>query len=340
MKLARTFLKLALGLTALAGATSAGAAEFYRLATLGPGSSPYMVMSTFAQLVNEELPELEIQVNATGAATQHAIDAAKGELDFFMWSASVHDFMGKGVAMYAQIPEAPELSQELRAVFAFPLGLYHIVTYADSGIQSLDDVKGKKVFLGPPGGGATTIMQNVLEASTGLKTNEDFEYVQLGWDAAAQAFQDGRLDVYINPTNAPSPVIEQLALSRQIRLLGLTSAQKEKEEVAAILSRPGGTLGVIEPGTYGSNQVNVEPVQTLGSTVGIGVGAHVPEEAVYAITKAFWTAWERRSEATPWLRRVSLDGAFSDLNLPLHPGAVRYYEEVGLTIPDVIRPAM
>lgn len=340
MRLMKTMAGVAAGIVALAGAAAATGAEFYRLATLGPGSSPYLVMSTFAQMVNQELPEVEIQVNATGAATQHAIDAAKGELDFFMWSASVHDFMGKGAAMYAQIPEAPELSKELRAVFAFPLGLYHITTYADSGIESLEDIKGKKVFLGPPGGGATTIMQNVIEGATGYRTNVDFEYVQLGWEAAAQAFQDGRIDVYINSTNAPSPVIEQMALSRQIRFLGLTPEQMAMEPVAAILNRPGGTLGAIEPGTYGANQVNTEPVQTLGSTVGIGVGAHMSEDAVYEITKAFWTAWERESAATPWLRNVSLDGAFTDLNLPLHPGAARYYSEIGMEVPDAIAPAM
>jgi uncharacterized protein len=82
----------------------ASAQEFYRLSTLGPGSSPYLVMSTFAQIVNQNLPGVEIQVNATGAATQHAIDAAKGETDFFMWSASVHALMQRGAAMYAQIP--------------------------------------------------------------------------------------------------------------------------------------------------------------------------------------------------------------------------------------------
>ncbi|MCT7377876.1 TAXI family TRAP transporter solute-binding subunit [Chelativorans salis] len=326
------------GLAALALATTVGAKDFYRLATLGPGSSPYLVMSTFAQLVNEQLPDAEIQVNATGAATQHALEAAKGDLDFFMWSASVHDFMGKGAAMYANIPQAPELSENLRAVFAFPLGLYHITTYADSGIETLDDIKGKKVFLGPPGGGATTIMQRVVEGATGYKTNEDFEYVQLGWDAAAQAFQDGRIDVYINSTNAPSPIIQQMALSRKIRFLGLTEEQMAKPEVAAILNRPGGTLGVIEPGTYGDNQVNTEPVQTLGSTVGVGTGKHMSEDAVYAVTKAFWTGWEKASAATPWLRKVTLEGAFTDLNLPLHAGAARYYEETGMDIPEAIQP--
>lgn len=325
----------AIAAVALGGlAMHAGAQEFYRLATLGPGSSPYLVMSTFAQIVNKKLPDSEIQVNATGAATQHAIEAANGKLDFFMWSASVHQFMGEGKAMYAKIPDAPELSKKLRAVFSFPLGLYHIVTYADSGIETLEDIKGKRVFLGPPGGGATIIMQRTVEGATGLKAGEDFEQVTVGWEAAAQSFQDGRIDVYINPTIAPSPVIEQMALSREIRLLGITDEHMTKDAVKAIVGRPGGVVGEIAAGTYGDNQVNEGAVQTIGSIVGVGAGQHVDQEAVYNITKAFWEGVGEERENTPWLRRVLIENAFRELNLPLHPGAARYYKEIGMTIPE------
>ncbi len=323
----------------LTAASHAQAQDFYRLATLGPGSSPYLVMSTFAQIVGERLDGVQIQVNATGAATQHALEAGSGNLDFFMWSASVHQNMAEGTAMFANIPQAADLSQNLRAVFAFPLGLYHIITYADSGIESLEDLEGKTVFLGPPGGGATVIMQQVVEGATGLKPGEDFQQVQLGWEAAAQSFQDGRIDVYVNSTNVPSPVIQQMALSRQIRFLGLTEEHLAKEPVQAILNRPGGLTDEIAPDAYGDNQVNEEPVVTLGSIVGVGAGAHLSDEAVYDITRAFWEGAEVAAASTPWLRQVSIDNALQDLNLPLHPGALRYYEEVGLSIPDELRPA-
>lgn len=329
---------LALGLGAGMAPATASADEFLSLATLGPGSSPYLVMSTFARTVEEELGDVKIQVNATGAATQHAMQASAGQLDFFMWSASVHDSMIKGDAMWSKVPQAPEMAKNLRAVFAFPLGLYHIVTYADSGIEKLEDLKGKRVFLGPPGGGATVIMQRVVEGATGLKPGEDFEQVNLGWDAATQAFQDGRIDVYVNSTNAPSPVIQQLAISREIRLLSLTDEQMAKEPLQAILNRPGGVLGEIPAGLYGDNQVNEEAVVTLGSIVGVAAGAHVPDETVYRVTKAFWTKLPDLQEGAAWLRNIKLDTAFEDLNLPLHAGAVRYYEEVGMTIPDDLRP--
>ncbi|AUH35199.1 TAXI family TRAP transporter solute-binding subunit [Paracoccus tegillarcae] len=324
---------------AVATAPAANADEYLTLATLGPGSSPYMVMSTFARIVEDDLPDVKIQVNATGAATQHAMQAASGQLDFFMWSASVHDAMIKGDAMWSKVPQAPELSKNLRAVFAYPLGLYHIVTYADSGIDSLEDLAGKRVFLGPPGGGATTIMQRVVEGATGLKAGEDFEQVNLGWDAATQAFQDGRIDVYINSTNAPSPVIQQLAISRKIKFLGLTEEQMAKEPLQAILNRPGGVLGEIPNGLYGDNQVNSEPVTTLGSIVGIGTSKADSEETIYRVTKAFWDNLPAMQENAAWLRNIDLDNAFQDLNLPLHPGAIRYYEEIGMEIPDELRPA-
>ncbi|MFV0245213.1 MAG: TAXI family TRAP transporter solute-binding subunit [Qingshengfaniella sp.] len=338
MKRLTKALGLALGM-GLAATGASQAKDFYTMATLGPGSSPYLVMSTLAQMVEKKTQgDIQIQINATGAATQHAIGAAMGQLDFYMWSASVHDMMAQGGGMYSQIPQAPDLAKKLRAVLAFPLGLYHMVVYEDSGINSLEDLAGKRVFLGPPGGGATIIMQRVVEGATGLKAGQDYEQIQLGWDAASQAFQDGRIDVYVNATNAPSPVIQQMALSRKIKLLSLTEEQRAKEAVQAILNRPGGVLGTIPAGTYGDNQANIDDVTTLGSIVGVAAGETVDAEGVYRITKAFWESVEENANTTPWLRSVKLENALEDLNLPLHPGALRYYEEIGMTIPDELRP--
>lgn len=335
-----TAMKRKTGLAALAAGVAmslsvgqAAAQDFWRLATLGPGSTPYLVMSTFAQLVGERI-DGQIQVNATGAATQHALETAQGQLDFYMWSATVHAAMQQGTAMYAQIPQAPEMSENLRAVFAFPLGLYHMVTYANSGIDQLSDAEGKRVFLGPPGGGATVIMAQIMETVTGMKPDEGYTSVQLGWEAALQSFQDGRIDLYINPSIPPSPVIEQIAIANQIRLLGLSEEDMEKPGVQAILNRPGGVTGEIPPDAYGANQLNEEPVRTLGSIVGVGTGVHMDDDAVYEITKAFWEGVEATREQTRWLREITLENAFQDLNLPLHPGAERYYREVGLDIPE------
>lgn len=333
------FVALAAGVAMCLSVSHATAQDFYRLATLGPGSSPYMVMSTFAQMVSDELDDVQIQVNATGVATQHAIEAANGNLDFFMVAPIVHNAMMQGTAMYSSIPEAPQLAENLRSLFIFPLGLYHILAAADSGIETLSDLEGRTVFLGPPGGSATVTMENLVRAATGLEPDQDYTTVSVGWEAAVQAFQDGRIDVYANPTIPPSPVIQQLTLSRSFRLLGLSPEELESEGVQSLVTRAGGTQGEIDVGLYEGRLANEENVITIGSFVGIGTHAGMDENAVYRITKAFWQAAESARESTPWLRQVTLDGAFTDLNVPLHPGALRYYREISLDIPEELVPA-
>lgn len=334
-----------LGRTALAAALAAGltaqpaqAVEYVKMSTLGPGSSPNLVMTTFATIVNQKSGgAIEVQVNATGAATKHALEAAQGKIDLFMFSPLVHSFMSQQKAMYAKVADAPALSEKVRALFSFPIGVYHIATYADSGIRKLQDIKGRKVFLGPPSGAATRVMDGLVKALTGYEAGKDYEAVKLGWAPAAQAFQDGQLDVYINPTNAPSPVFQQAALTRKIRFLGIPPGELKTPAVKALYDRPGGAVGVVPKGTYGGNQVNETDVLTIKSVVGIGAGEHLSAEVAYRMTKLFWDNLSAESKGTPWLRALRREDVFEQMNAKLHPGAARYYEEVGMKIPAGLR---
>jgi TRAP transporter TAXI family solute receptor len=316
-------------------ASAAAETEYVKMSTLGPGSSPNLVMTTFATIVNQKTHgAIEVQVNATGAATKHAIEAAQGKIDLFMYSPLVQSFMMQKKAMYEKVADAPALARKLRALLSFPIGVYHIATYATSGIASLQDIKGKKVFLGPPSGAATQVMRDLVTALTGYKADTDYEAVKLGWGPAAQAFQDGQLDVYMNPTNAPSPVFQQVALTRKIRFLGIPRDKLQDPKVKALYDRPGGALGVLPKGTYGKNQVNDSDVVVIKSVVGIGAGEHVKADVVYTMVKTFWESLATEAKGTPWLRSIKREDAFEQMNMKLHPGAVKYYREVGMKIPD------
>ena len=321
--------------TAALAAPPAGAVEYVKMSTLGPGSSPNLVMTTFATMVNRKTDgQIEIQVNATGAATRHALEAAQGKIDLYMYSPLVHSFMMHKRAMYSKIDAAPELSKKLRALFSFPIGVYHIAVFADSGITSLQDIKGKKVFLGPPSGAATRVMDGLVKALTGYEAGKDYQAVKLGWGAAEQAFQDGQLDVYMNPTNAPSPVFQQVALTRKIRFLGIPPDKLKDPAVKKLYDRPGGAVGMLPQGTYGENQVNEADVLTIKAIVGIGAGEHLPADLVYRMTKAFWDNLPGEAKGTPWLRALERKDVFEQMNMKLHPGAARYYREIGMQIPD------
>lgn len=316
---------------------AAMAKELLRMSTLGPGTSPNLVMTTFANIINRELPDYEIQVNATGAATRHLLEVATGKTAFCMTSPSLNAFMANQTAMYAKMDQAPELVKNLRAVANFPMGVYHVAAYESSGITSLEDARGKRVFLGPPGGAAYSTMEQLFKAVAGLEADKDYEAVKLGWDAGAASFQDGNLDVYCNPTNAPSPVLTQIAVTNAIRFLGIPDDKLDVEGVQALINRPGFGLGTLPAGAYGENQANESDTTTLRVTVGIVTNQSADEEMIYEMTKAFFAGVAEMGAGAPWLKAITPQGAVADLNLPLHPGALRALEELGVSIPEVGR---
>ncbi|WP_299477146.1 TAXI family TRAP transporter solute-binding subunit [uncultured Paracoccus sp.] len=313
------------------------AKELLRMSTLGPGSSPNLVMTTFANIINRDLPDYEIQVNATGAATRHVLEVAMGKTAFCMSSPVLQSLLANQRAMFEKIDQAPELAKKLRAVLNFPMGVYHIAVYEASGITTLDQAKGKRVFLGPPGSAAYATMEQLFMAVAGLEADTDFEAVKLGWDAAAASFQDGNLDIYCNPTNAPSPVLTQIAVTNPIRFLGIPQDQLESEAVQALTNRPGFGFSTLPVGIYGDNQANDSDTTSLRVTVGIVTNEDADEEMIYQMTKTFYDGVAEMREGAPWLNAISPESAVADLNMPLHPGALRALEEMGVEIPDVGR---
>lgn len=318
----------------LAVAMPSQATENLRMSTLGPGTSPYVVMNTFANIINEKLPAYSIQVNATGAATRHAVETAMDKSQFFMSSPNLHHLMKTETGPFAKAKGVGKQSEKLRAIFNFPMGYYHIATFANSGIEEFKDLKDKRVFLGPPGGVAYQTSRMIIEAMTGFKPDEDYKVVSLGWDAAAQSFQDGHIDVYFNPTLPPSPAISQVVMTNSIRLLGLPQDTSNISGLQALIQRPGYRLGKITAGVYGENQVTAGDISTVSVTVGIVTNQDVSEDTIYKMTKTFWENIGQRAEQTKLLGNITLDNALVDLNLPLHPGAARYYREIGIEIAD------
>ncbi|MBL4908096.1 MAG: TAXI family TRAP transporter solute-binding subunit [Sneathiella sp.] len=316
------------------------AKDFYRMATLGPGTTPYMVSTTFATLVNKKLTDKEIQVNATGKGTQHAIEAAKGQLDLFVTANIVQRLMTSGKAMYSKVKTAPEMAKKLRLMFMYPAGMYHFVAYDKSGIRSIKDIKGKKVFIGPKGSAINNVVKAIIKGSSGLEAGKDYEAVELSFDAGGAAFQDQRVDVYVNITNPPSPVISQVALTNKVRLLDLGDVSENAAIKKLYANRPGRYLDKIPAGAYGKNQMNEQDVLTLGGYMGMATRDGMPAEDVYTMLKIFWDGLDEIKSTAPWLSAISLDKVFASANMPLHPGAVKFYQEKGLKIPAELMPKM
>lgn len=321
---------------ALSG-TVASAEDYLKMGTIAPGGTIYTITAGFAQAVSKYVPGVEVQVNASGSAAQHMLAASKGDLDFFMMSTILYHHMSRGTAMYGKIPNAPELAGKLRGIFNFPVGAWHALVYADSGIETYADLKGHKVFLGPPSGGSTRFTQAIVEGATGYEAGKDFEVAKMGFQAAQQAFQDRRLDVLIFPSLVPGAYVQQLTLSNKLRLLSLSDADFATDGVKKAMSAPGRSVEVIPVAAYGGSLANTEDVQSVGAWIGVGARADLDEDLVYQATKAFWDNIADLHAQGAAFQSITPESGLRELNMPLHPGAIRYYEEIGLTIPEAGR---
>ena len=337
IKQMRMALALAASLAvACAVAPATAADKDLRVETGAPGSSVF-VFTTTMQTVVQRNTDYRMNVTSGATSTRSTLDAARGNVDFYISSPPINEYMKTGTSMFAKIDGAPELFKNVRSVIDFPLGPYHVITFADSGIKTLADVRGKKVFLGPQGAAAANVGLAILE-SAGLKEDVDYTRSKLDWTSGLQAFQDRQVDVAIFPTELPSPMISQFALLSKIRLLDIPQAALDSAPMKKVIATPGRDVGEIPAGIYGDNQVNEGPVNAVGSWVGIGTQKDEPEDTVYAVTKAIFEHIDAFHNAADWMKSITPKTALNQMNAPLHPGALKYYREIGVNVPDALVP--
>jgi len=309
--------------------------KFYKLGSFPPGTTPFIVNTAWANIVNKHVPGVEVQVSAVGVAAHHQLLATEGKMDFFMSAPTGYWLMYKQIGPYNKLTDGPVRTRKLAMILSYPLGVYHFVVYADSGIKSLADIKGKQVFLGPPGGVATRNTELLIEAMTDYKPGRDYKQVKMGWGAAAAAFQDRKFDVWIPTTNAPSPQVQQIALQNKIRLLGLDKSKFDHPAAKEYFKQPGRIVTELNPEVYGKNLANTEPILATGAYVGLSTRADLPEDLIYKMTKAFWEHLDDAHAMAPWMKSaINKEQALAAIAGKLHPGAEKYYREIGWKIPE------
>ena len=318
---------LTIGAAMLCSTASYAAETKLKMATIDPSLSAAVTMATFANVVSNNLDDVEIEVAGGGAATLHMMEVARGNLDMSMTNQVVHMLMSKGAAMYKNEPEAPELSKNLHLLMLYPYGQYHFAVRADSDIRLLDDLEGASVFLGPQGGGAYSAAQGWIKATTGLEVGKDYEAITANWQTGYQAFLDGKIDVYVNGCIDPCAQFIQFTETEDIRFIGPES--HEGEAVDKFLGKFR-YRDEIPAGQY-KGQKNDGPVMSMNVPVGIGIRGDLDEEIVYNITKAFWDNLDQITSDAPWAKSLNVAYAVENIGgMTIHPGAARYYQEIGV----------
>lgn len=328
---------LALALGAASFGTQVAAQETsFSMASLGQ-SSPTTVFSIAVTQILKDEYGYSVQLSTGSPATRQAVESANDQLDLFVTAVVINHLMSNKLAMYKDMENAPELFTNLRSILNYPFGAYHAIVWEDSGIKSLEDIAGKKVFIGPPSGAARNTIGQIIAGVSGLTPGEDFEAVSVDWSSAEQAFQDRQIDVYFASAPFPSAELQQLSALGKFRVLGVPEDKMESEGIKKALGVPGRSLSVLEPGSY-AGLVNEEPVKLVNSTVGLGTNKFMSEEDAYKITKAIFENSEALIGAATWMDIITPENGIAQMNAPLHAGAYKYYKEVGIDVPAELIP--
>ena len=218
--------------------------------------------------------------------------------------------------------EGKEPAKDLRTIAALFQEHIHLVALKKSNINSVKDLKGKRVSLDEPGSGTYVDAKLILE-SNGLSTS-DVKAEALKGKAATDALRNGKVDAIFVVAGYPTGAIVELASAVDIKLVPIDGA-----EAKALTSKYGFfSESPIPSGTYeGVYQVNTVAVGAQWFT-----SAKEDSELIYQITKALWNKESRKLMDVGHAKgkTITPDTALSGVGVPLHPGAEKFYKEAGL----------
>ncbi len=218
--------------------------------------------------------------------------------------------------------EGKEPAKDLRTIAALFQEHIHLVALKKSNINSVKDLKGKRVSLDEPGSGTYVDAKLILE-SNGLSTS-DVKAEALKGKAATDALRNGKVDAIFVVAGFPTGAIVELASAVDVKLVPIDGAGAK-----ALTSKYGFfSQSPIPSGTYeGVDEVNTVAVGAQWFT-----SAKEDNELIYQITKALWNKESRKLMDVGHAKgkTITPESALSGVGVPLHPGAEKFYKEAGL----------
>jgi len=293
----------------------------YQLGGGGTAGSWYIGSAVISKIFNDEYADYNL-TPILGGGESNLKKLAQGKIEF---GFSYQDMIAEAYHRQGAFTEKNIEYENLRGVLSLMSLPLHIVVRANSDIYKLEDVLGKRICAGYQGSGYESRFRNLISV-IGI-TPEDIEkaggkYIYATMNDADTMFKDGLLDVYSIMINVPGARFMEIANHFDIRVLEIDKGTREKFHAKF----PGFTDFIIPEGTYNLK----EPVTVITPVVAIATHKDVPEEVVYNFTKSVYEQRDRIAEAHVAYKEFDEDIALKGLSVPLHPGAEKYWREIGL----------
>jgi TRAP transporter TAXI family solute receptor len=311
------------GASLLAGdLASAQEQKFITIGTGGVTGVYYPAGGAICRLVNAGRKEhgIRCSVESTGGSVYNVNTIRQGELDFGVVQSDVQYNALKG---QGQEFEGQGAFDDLRAVFALHPEPFTVVARADAGIESFDDLKGKRVNIGNPGSGQRSTMEVLMQAKGW--TMDDFALAsELKSAEQSQALSDNNVDAIVFTVGHPNGSIQEATTTTDARLVPVTGPEVDK----LVGDNPYYSKATIPGGMYRGSPDDVE---TFGVRATFVTSAEVTDEVVYEVTKAVFENFDDFKQLHPAFANLQKEEMVTQaLSAPLHPGAEKYFKEAGL----------
>lgn len=305
-------------LAGLASATSAFAADTrISIGSCPVGCTAYTWSAGIADAINKAVPGVKVTAEETKGYVANIKLMQKGQLEIAMATSLSSYQAWAATGPYKDTEKGLILSWMSIAPVAM-----HIITLEGGPVSSLADLKGKRVGMGQPGG-VSMLDADALMETLGLVPDKDFQPFRIRLDNMVDGLADGNLDAALWNGSFPLPPVVKLSASRKVKLLPVPDDFFAKHQAAYPpyfrLDIPGGRYKGLE-----------EPTPTFGLANGMVISKNVPEETVYAMTKAIFENVQSLKSVHPALGQISKSTVLNGFAAPLHPGALKYYREIGV----------
>ncbi len=345
-----------LGAALVAVPLAAAAQATLTAETASPGSSPHYVDTTLAAVL-ESSGTATLQITEGATLTNSVQAVAEGRLDIAPAPLILPFLLSRGIGPYSGVgpDKGAELAANIRVVF-FHAGSHQIfVHYNGSGPEDIRDLKGLRIWNGPPRGAALTSGRAMIQLLSGLKDGEGYEGIQTPWPEAVSTVTGGGADAWTSPDGLPSGRQIAIAAAGGTTLYDVPSdllASKLGQQIVAAPGHAPFSMPIEQyRAAYAGNDITIvtddDTFDSFSTAFGEIVHADMDEQLVYDIATAFLAGQERFEKGAPMGPNLNLtfadidgvsQGACGAVKVKMHPGAIRAFEDAGHSVADCLKP--
>lgn len=295
------------------GDGASGSPKELSLLTGGTGGTYFPLGGEIATSIQENTDIESANAQSSGASVENMQTLQSGDADVAFTQTDIAAYATKGELMFED-----GKVDNVQAIGTLYPETIQVVTLKESGISSIEDLKGKKVSVGAPGSGTYANAEQVLEVH-GI-TMDDIDAQHLAFDESTEGIQDGNIDAAFITSGTPTGAVEGLSAVKPVNVLPI-----EQDMIDKLIEKyPYYAKDTIKSGTYGLE----EDTTTVAVLAMLVARSDLDEEYVYNLTKSIFDNADKITHAKGEF--ITADSALNGVGIDLHPGAKKYFDEKGI----------